>query len=169
MPIGSLAFLLDNAIIFDGVAVKVDGITGVSPANSKIVTQHPIEDGFNISDAQHYQPIQVSFQAWITDTPQSLFDSRVLTAASNSSGLNVSESHVKKQLETIEGYANTGALISVKTKYAQYEDYYLLSFSYTETSEQAILISFAIMELQTSADESRTTANFDNDVLGLWS
>jgi len=169
MPIGSLAFLVENAIIFDGVAISVDGITSVSPANSKIVTMHPIEDGFNISDAQHYQPIQMSFQAWISDTPQSAYDSRVLTAASNSSGLNVTESYTKRQLETIEGYANTGALISVKTKYAQYEDYYLLSFSYTETTEQALLISFAIMERQTSAEENRTTANFSNDVLGLWS
>lgn len=168
MPIFSLSSLTSESIKIGEFEVEVDGIMEVTPTNSRTITQHPVEQGFNISDAQHQMPIMVSFKAWITDNPQSVIDSRVFANLANSTGLNLVEGHIKKQLSGLEITANSGQLITVKTKYALYEDFYCVSFSYTESSKLGILINFSIMEKQDNADEDRNTINFSSDI-GLWS
>jgi hypothetical protein len=155
-------------IQLDNVRVLLDGITEVSVSNVRTTTLHPVETGSNITDAQHQQPIEMSFRAWITDTPQSLIDSRVFTNLPNVLGAQLVESHTKIQLEKLEKAVNQGKLATVKTKYAEYNDYYLTSFSYSETSNSGLLINFSIRERQDDSVEDRTTASFSPDI-GLWS
>jgi len=145
----------------------IDGIMEVSVNNSRTTTLHPVETGSNLSDAQHQMPIEVSFSAWITDTPQSVIDQRVYTSLPNATGLQLVESHTKMQLEKLEKAVNAGKLVTINTKYAEYNDYYLISFSYTETSSSGILINFSIREKQDNSDNDRTTANFSPDI-GIW-
>lgn len=169
MAIFSLSSLVSSTITIGVATIEVDGITQVSPKNSRTITQHPVEEGFNISDAQHQMPITVSFQAWITDNPQSILDERVFATLANSTGLNLVEGNVKKQLAKLEAEANKGSLVTVKTKYAKYKDYYCLDFSYKEDTKTGILINLSIMEKQDSSSDDRTTANFESDIIGLWS
>jgi hypothetical protein len=165
----SLSGLIDQEITIGTATIAVDGITVVSPTNSRTVTSHPVEDGFNISDAQHQLPIQVSFKAWITDNPQSALDGeRVLASLANSTGINLVEGNVKKQLQKLETEANKGSLVTVKTKFAKYTNYYCVSFNYQETTKKGIEINISIMEKQDSSDDERGTANFSPDI-GLWS
>lgn len=165
----SLSGLIDQEITIGTATIAVDGLMEVSSTNSRMVTSHPIEDGFNISDAQHQLPIQTSFKAWITDTPQSVLDtSKMVATLANSTGLNLVEGNVKKQLQKLEDEANKGSLVTIKTKYAKYKDYYCVSFNYSETTKQGIEISISIMEKQDSSDKERGTANFSSD-LGTWS
>lgn len=168
MPIFSLSSIISEEIKIGNDTIKLDGITEVSSTNSRTITQHPTEDGYNISDAQHQMPIKASFQAWITDTPQSILDKRVYATLPNITGLSLVEGNIKKQLSKLEKAANDGELITLKTKYAIYSDFYIESFSYRETSKMAILINFSIMERQDNTDLSRETANFSQDI-GLWS
>lgn len=153
---------------FDNVKIPLDGIVEVSTSNTRTTTIHPVETGSNITDAQHQQPIETSFTAWITDTPQSIIDERTLTNLPNVFGASLVESHTKVQLEKLEKSANQGKLITVKTKYAEYEDYYLIGFSYSESSKSGLLINFSIRERQDDSSTDRTTANFSSDI-GLWS
>ncbi len=168
MPIFSLSSLISQELTIGQETVKLDGITEVTSTNTRTITQHPVEQGFNISDAQHQMPKQITFKAWITDNPQSVIDDRVFANLANITGLNLVEGQVKKQLEKLEREADKGELITVKTKYALYKDFYCVSFSYTEDSRLGILINFSIMEKQDNADQDRTTANFSPDI-GLWS
>ena len=163
----SLTPLTNPYIQLDNVFVLIDGIMEVSVNNSRTTTLHPVETGSNLSDAQHQMPIEVSFSAWITDTPQSVIDQRVYTSLPNATGLQLVESHTKIQLEKLEKAVNAGKLVTINTKYAEYEDYYLISFSYTETSSSGILINFSIREKQDNSDNDRTTANFSPDI-GIW-
>ena len=163
----SLTPLTNPYIQLDNVFVLIDGIMEVSVNNSRTTTLHPVETGSNLSDAQHQMPIEVSFSAWITDTPQSVIDQRVYTSLPNATGLQLVESHTKIQLEKLEKAVNAGKLVTINTKYAEYNDYYLISFSYTETSSSGILINFSIREKQDNSDNDRTTANFSPDI-GIW-
>lgn len=169
MAIFSLSSLVKNSIKIGNETIKVDGISDVTTTNSRTVTQHPVEQGFNISDAQHQNPIPMKFRAWITDNPQSILDDRVFATLANSTGLNLVEGNVKKQLEKLEIEANKGGLVTIKTKYSLYEEYYCLDFSYTETSSLGIQINISILEKQDNSEEQRTTANFKTDTIGLWS
>lgn len=168
MAIFSLAGLISQSLQIGAIEIPLDGITDVTPTNSRLITQHPTDEGFNISDAQHQLPIKVVFKAWITDTPQSVLDSRIFASIANATGLELVEGQVKKELAKIEKMANLGLLITVKTKYALYKDFYLEDFRYTETPKKGIQINFSIMEKQENVDDDRTTANFADD-LGLWS
>ena len=169
MAIFSLSSLIDQEITIGTTTIAVDGISEVSSTNSRVITSHPIEEKFNISDAQHQLPIQVSFKAWITDNPQSVLDgSRVKASLANSTGINLVEGYVKKQLQILELEANKGSLVTIKTKYAKYKDYYCVSFSYQENTTLGIQINISIMEKQDSSDKERGTAFFSPD-LGLWS
>lgn len=169
MPIFSLSGLISDKLFVGNESVKLDGLVKVSPTNSRIVTEHPVEQGYNISDAQHQLPIQMSFQAWVTDNPQSILDSRVFTNIANSTGLDLVEGNVKKQLAKIESELNRGGLITLKTKYALYEDFYCTSFTYDETSTSAIQLNFTILEKMDNSGDDRTTAFFESDIIGLWS
>jgi hypothetical protein len=169
MPIFSLSSLVDSSLTIGTQTIALDGITEVSSSNSRMITQHPVEQGYNISDAQHFLPIKATFKAWITDNPQSTIDERVFANIQNSIGLNLIEGNVKKQLDKIEAEANKGGLVTVKTKYAKYEDFFCESFSYTESTQTGILINFSIIEKQDTADKARGTANFDTNKIGLWS
>ena len=163
----SLSPLTSQFIQLGNIKVPVDGIMEVSHNNSFVNPLHPVETGSNISDAQHTMPIETSFTAWITDTPQSIIDKRAFLSLPNITGLQLVESHTKVQLEKIEKSAGKGNLVTVRTKYSLFEEYYLLSFSYTETSTSGLLINFTIRERQDDSDNNRTTANFSSD-LGLW-
>ena len=169
MAIFSLASLVSSTITIGGETIQVDGLQEVSPTNSRTITQHPVEEGFNISDAQHQLPISVTFKAWITDNAQNVLDDRVYATLANSTGLNLVEGNVKKQLAKLEAEANKGSLVTVKTKYAKYTDYYCVNFSYSESSKMGILISLSIMEKQDSSATNRATVNFASDKIGLWS
>lgn len=169
MPIFSLSSLVSSSITIGNETIDVDGLAEVTPTNSRTITQHPVEQGFNISDAQHQMPISVTFKAWITDNPQSILSDRVFASIANSTGLNLVEGNVKKQLEKLEAEANKGGLVTVKTKYSIYEDFYCVSFSYTETSALGIQINLSILEKQDNAEQERTTAFFESDLIGLWS
>ena len=168
MPLFSLSSLVPNELTIGNQSIRVDGITEVSTTNSRMITSHPVEQGYNISDAQHQLPIKTTFKIWITDHPQSVIDDRVFATLANSTGLNLVEGNVKKQLQKMEEEANKGGLVTVKTKYSIYKDFYCENFSWTETSAMGIKISVSIMEKQENSDETRTTANFSPD-LGLWS
>ena len=169
MPLFSLSGLIDQTITIGAEEIAVDGISEVASTNSRTITSHPVEEGFNISDAQHQLPVQVSFKAYITDNPQGILDAtRSLASLANSTGLNLVEGNVKKQLQKLEAEANKGSLVTIKTKYAKYIDYYFVSFSYTETTRMGIEINISIMEKQDSSDQDRTTAYFSPDI-GLWS
>jgi hypothetical protein len=168
MAIFSLSSLISSSITIGTDTIEVDGITAVTPTNSRTITQHPVEQGFNISDAQHQMPIAVTFQAWITDNPQSVVDSRVFASLANATGLNLVEGQVKKQLSKLENNANQGQLVTVKTKYAKYENYYCVNFSYSESSKMGILINISILEKQDNAEAIRATAFFSSDI-GAWS
>lgn len=168
MAIFSFSSLVQDSITIGNETIKIDGLTEVSPTNSRTITQHPVEQGFNKSDAQHQMPIAVTFRAWVTDNPQSILDNRVFATLANSTGLNLVEGNIKKQLEKLESEANKGSLVTIKTKYSLYEDFYCVSFSYTETSSLGIQINVSILEKQDNADEDRATAFFSPDI-GLWS
>jgi hypothetical protein len=180
MAIFSLSSLVSTTITIGTATIEVDGITTVSPINSRTITQHPIEEGFNISDAQHQMPVAVTFKAWITDNPQSvadmgrmftsaLSDNIILSTLANATGLNLVEGNVKKQLAKLEAEANKGGLVTVKTKYAKYDKYYCVNFSYEETTKMGILISLSILEKQDNSASNRTTVFFASDKIGLWS
>lgn len=169
MPIFSLSSLTSDKITIGNETIQVDGIQEVTPTNSRTVTQHPVEQGFNISDAQHQMPISVAFKAWITDNPQSIIENRVFAALANLTGLNLVEGNIKKQIAKLEYEANKGGLVTVKTKYALYEDFFCLNFSYTESSSLGIVISLSLLEKQDNASDDRSTANFQSDIIGLWS
>lgn len=169
MPIFSLSGIISQELTIGDETIELDGITEVSSTNSRTITTHPVEEGYNISDAQHQNPIQVTFRAWVTDTPQSVLDTkRMMASIANFSGLNIVEGHVKKQLQKLEAEANKGGLVEVRTKYALYSDFYCVSFSYTEGTAKGIELNISLMEKQDSADDERGTANFSSD-LGLWS
>ncbi len=168
MAIFSLSSIVGESLTIGTQTIDLDGITEVSPTNSRMITQHPVEQGYNISDAQHFLPIKATFKAWITDNPQSTIDNRVFATIANTTGINLVEGNVKKQLAKLETEANKGGLITVKTKYAIYQDFYCESFSYTETTRMGIEINFSIMEKQDTEDEDRGTVNFSPN-LGLWS
>lgn len=169
MPLFSLSSLVENSITIGGEEIQVDGIQRVSPTNSRTITTHPVEQGFNISDAQHQMPVTVSFQAWITDHAQSVLSKRAYAELPNITGINLVEGHVKRQLEVLEIEANKGSLVTIKSKYAKYIDYYCISFNYEETTKSGILINISILEKQDSSDKNRTTSNFDTDTIGFWS
>ena len=169
MAIFSLSALIEKSITIGNETIPVDAISRVSQSSTTTVTQHPVEQGFNISDAQHQMPIAVTFQAWITDNAQSMFSTRAYAELPNITGISIVEGHVKKQLEKLEREKNNGGLVTIKTKYAKYTDYYCLSFDYEETTRSGILINISIMEKQDNADDNRATAFFDTDTIGFWS
>lgn len=164
----SLAGLIDNVLIIGDEEIPLDGIVEVTPTNSRAVTSHPVEDGSTISDAIHQLPITMTFTAWVTDTAQSILDRRTYTNLANITGLDLLESHIIKQLKKLEKEANRGALVTLKTKYSKYTDYYLISFTYSESSRKGIAINFTIQERQVNNEDDRVTANFSSD-LGAWS
>ena len=169
MAVFSLSSLVSESLTIGTQTIDLDGITEVNPTNARMITQHPVEQGYNISDAQHFLPIKATFKAWITDNPQSIIDNRVFATIANTTGINLVEGNVKKQLVKLETEANKGGLVTVKTKYAIYKDFYCESFTYLETSRMGIEITFSIMEKQDTQDENRGTAFFENQLIGLWS
>jgi hypothetical protein len=86
----------------------------------------------------------------------------------NVAGLQLIESHVQNQLSALEKEANDGGLVTVRTKNFLYQNYYCLAFDFTETDDNGILITMAIMERQDTSSD-RATSNFKTDTIGLWS
>lgn len=168
MPQFSLSNLVKKEIKIGNATIAVDGIVEVQATNSRMITQHPVEQGYNISDAQHQMPITVTLRAWITNHAQSLIDKRAYMNLPNITGLQLVESHVQNQLAQLEAEANNGGLVTVRTKNALYENYYCVSFDYTENSDNGILINMSLLEKQETGTD-RATINFKSDVIGLWS
>jgi hypothetical protein len=168
MPQFSLSGLVQREITIGNATIKVDGIVEAHPTNSRTVTQHPVEQGYNISDAQHQLPIMVTLRAWITNHAQSAIDRRGYMNLPNVAGLQLIESHVQNQLAKLEKEANDGGLVTVRTKNFLYQNYYCLAFDFTETDDNGILITMAIMERQDTSSE-RATVKFKTDTIGLWS
>lgn len=168
MPQFSLSGLIQRTITIGNESIDVDGIVEAKMSNSRTITKRPIEKGFNVSDAQHQLPIQVTLRAWITNHAQSILDTRAYMNLANVTGLQLIESHVQKQLAKLETEANNGGLVTVRTKNALYENYYCPVFNYTENDDNGILITMALMEKQETGQD-RSTINFKSDLIGLWS
>jgi hypothetical protein len=168
MPQFSLSGLVQREITIGNATIKVDGIVEAQATNSRTVTQHPVEQGYNISDAQHQLPVMVTLRAWITNHAQSAIDRRGYMSLPNATGLQLIESHVQNQLAKLENEANNGGLVTVRTKNFLYQNYYCLAFDFTENDDNGIFITMAIMERQDTSTE-RATAKFKIDTIGLWS
>ena len=168
MPQFSLSGLISREITIGTATIPVDGIVEAQTSNTRTITQHPVEQGFNVSDAQHQMPIMVTLRAWITNHAQSIIDKRAYLNLPNITGLQLVESHVQRQLAALEEQANAGGLVTVRTKNSLYENYYCVAFDYTENDDNGILITMSIMEKQESGQD-RSTVNFKSDLIGLWS
>lgn len=140
--------------------VEFDGYLNVTPTHSNTITTRPTEEGFDVNDAVHNNPINLAVEIIITDTPQSIIDNRISSSLPAQIGLDTIESFSKRQLDILEKFSNNRESISLTTKYRTYKDYYILNFTYRETSEQALRISFNLLESRKIING--TTANENN-------
>ena len=150
-----------------GSNIEFDGYLSVTPAVTNVVTRRPIEDGFDLNDAVHNNPTILAVEIIITDTPQSLIDARSVTNLGNVFGTQFFKNHTQRQLDNLEAASNNRTEISLKTKYKTYDGYLIENFSYNETDEQALRISFTLVEARTDLEIS-STENISKSI-GLWS
>jgi len=169
MALISISGFSSNEIESDdtGIIVKFDGFMSVQQTVPNIVTKRPVEDGFDLNDAVHNSPISLSVEIIVTDTAQTIIDSRAITNFPNILGAKFVQTYTKRQLNRLTEISNNRETISFKTKYGNYEGYFLENFSYTETDEEGLRISFGLSENRTNEGQD-TSANID-DSIGLWS
>jgi len=150
-----------------GSNIEFDGYLNVTPAVTNIVTRRPMEDGFDLNDAVHNNPTVLSVEIIITDTAQSIIDIRNVTNIGNVFGTQFFKNHTQRQLDNLEAASNNRTEIALKTKYKSYEGYLIENFTYTETDEQGLRISFTLIEART--DEALDASDNIDESIGLWS
>jgi len=147
MPIINISlFSNDEMKSSSGKTVSFDGIFSATPNNTNTVTTRPTEDGFDANDAVHNNAKTVDIEIIVTDTAQSLLDTRAFTSLANIAGFKLIKSYTKKQLNILQKISDDKETVTIKTKYDKYEGYFLTNFSYTETDDDALIISFSIIE-----------------------
>jgi len=150
-----------------GITVAFDGFLSVNQVVNNVVTKRPIEDGFDLTDAVHNSPTVLSVEIIVTDTAQTIIDSRSITNLPNILGTKFVQTYTKRQLNRLDEISNNKETIYFKTKYGNYSGYFLENFSYTETEEEGLRISFNLSENRTDV-VADTSLNID-DSIGLWS
>jgi len=150
-----------------GITVAFDGFLSVNQVVNNIVTKRPIEDGFDLTDAVHNSPTVLSVEIIVTDTAQTIIDSRSITNLPNILGTKFVQTYTKRQLNRLDEISNNKETISFKTKYGNYSGYFLENFAYTESEEEGLRISFNLSENRTDV-VADTSLNID-DSIGLWS
>lgn len=153
---------LTNSINFE--IVEFDGFMQVSPNTSTIVTTRPAESGYDYNDAVHNQATTLNCSIYITDTAQTLLDSRKISDIANIAGTKFTESYVKKQLDKLYNFQNNRYKVSLESKYGSYEDYIITNVTYEETSDQALQINFSMIETRQGTVETT-----DNNTAGTYS
>lgn len=166
MSLLSIKLFSSNILEGEITSVEFDGILAVTPVISNTVTRRPVEDGFDTSDAVHNNPTTVDISIIITDTAQSLLDTRAVSNLANIIGTKFIQSYTKKQLVRLQKISDNRELVNIKTKYNIFEDYFLENFTYTETPDDALEISFTIVENRTDVVE--TSSNI-SDSVGVFS
>lgn len=126
--------------------LQFDGYLSVRPTHTNTITSRPTEEGFDINDAVHNNPIRLAVEIIISDTPQNIIDTRIVDSLPAQIGINTIQSYSKRQLDVLEKMSNNRELVSLTTKYREYKDYYITDFTYSETNEQALRISFSLLE-----------------------
>lgn len=160
--------IIESSFESDSFAsVEFDGFLNVTPAVSNIVTKRPIEDGYDLIDGVHNSASILAVEIIITDTAQTVIDKRAITNLPNVFGTKFFKSHTKRQLDNLQDIINKKGTVNLKTKYGNYEGYYIQDVAYSETSEQALRISFTMIESRTNATAD-ATSNI-SDSIGLWS
>jgi len=150
-----------------GSNIEFDGYLNVTPAHTNVVTRRPIEDGYDLNDAVHNNATILAVEIIITDTPQSILDKRSITNAPNVFGTQFIKNHTQRQLDNMEAASRNRTAIALKSKYRTYENYLIEGFGYAETDEQALRITFNLVEVRADTDIN-PTENISPSI-GLWS
>ena len=151
----------------EGSNIEFDGYLNVTPSVSNVVTRRPMEDGFDINDAVHNNPTSLSVEIIITDTGQSIIDPRSVASIGNVIGVQLFKNHTQRQLDNLEAASNNRTQIALTTKYKNYVGYLIENFSYSETDEQGLRISFTLVEARN--DIALETSDNIDESIGLWS
>jgi len=151
-----------------GITVSFDGFLSVNQVVNNIVAKRPVEDGFDLIDAVHNSPTVLSVEIIVTDTAQTIIDSRSITNLPNILGTKFVQTYTKRQLDRLTAISNKRETISFKTKYGNYKGYFLENFVYTESDEEGLRISFSLSENRTDAITIESLTTID-DSIGLWS
>ena len=149
------------------ITVEFDGFLSVQQVLNNTVTKRPIEAGFDLNDAIHNNPITLNVEIIVTDTAQTVIDKRAATNLPNITGAKFVQTHTKRQLDRLKEISNNRETISFKTKYGEYEGYFLENFEYTETDEEGLRISFNLSENRT--DEAEEASSNVDEEIGVWS
>lgn len=139
---------------------KIDTITlDVSVAETYTgeveVTEHPVEEGFNVVDHARAKPDMLTIEGVVSNTPLSMSQQRRLVQAA--SGVQFETTTQQDQIEGQPGYAEaafakleelrkTGKLVTVLTK--------------LKTYEEMVLVSLVVPRNSTTGDALRFTAVF---------
>ena len=148
-------------------SIEFDGYLNVTPAVSNIITKRPIEDGFDLIDGVHNSASILAVEIIITDTAQTIIDKRAITNLPNILGTKFFKTHTRRQLDSLQDIVSKKGTVNLKTKYGNYEGYYIQDVAYSETSEQALRISFTMIESRT--DIAVEASENISDSIGLWS
>lgn len=167
MALISISGLAQKEISSSVANVEFDGYLNVTPAHTNTVSRRPIEDGFDAVDAIHINPTILNVEIIITDTPQGILDRRSITNAPNVFGTQFFKNYTQRQLDNIQEIVSTKTTISLKSKYRKYINYYIENYSYTETEEQGLRITFTMVEART--DQVVNPTDNISESIGLWS
>ena len=117
------------------------------------ITEHPVEEGVNISDHIRRRPAEITIQGVITDTP--LYITPSLFAPNPVDGRASTQARVAAAYDRLEQIMDDGELIDVVTTLRDYQNMHPTSFEVTRNAETGNVLSFrmALREVKTAIAE----------------
>ena len=137
-----------------------DGFLKVTDSKSSTVTSRPTETGYDYQDAVHNQARILNISIVVSDTSQTLTDTRSYVSIINS--ITGADTYVQEQLDIIEFFQDNRYKVCFKTKYKFYEDYLITNISYDEDENQALIINFNLVEVRDGTVDTTSTVTAGN-------
>lgn len=132
-----------------GAAIAADAVVSETHTRSNTVTDHPVEEGVNVSDHSRPEPDTLQVEMYISDTPTSLEQTQRAQKFMQQAGLNAgATTQGNSQISEVPGYSRAvrdrldqyrlqATLLTVTTAIKTYTSMVVQSISETRTAKDA--------------------------------
>ena len=129
-------------------AFQVDAFVNEAHVYSNTITDHPVEEGSNVSDHSRPEPERLQLEVLVSATPLSGSGSTKQTGADGSrfttTGAQLDAGRMRTALEKFEELRTTGALLTVVTSFRRYESMAIESINIPRDAKGAGALRFQV-------------------------